>query len=299
MRLRPLLLLFLLFALLAPPASAKDVPLPAPQAGDFWAYDVGGAQTGNLTVRYHGEESVMVGATDTPAFRFDWTNGGGIPGGQTNWYRKTDFAKLRVDQRDSLGLTTSYTLDEPCAEWQFPLTVGKSWNTTCTFHALGQQDLVIPSTWQVLRAETVTVPAGTFDAVVLEQNDTSAGYRSQWWFAASACLYVKEQDLDPAGAVTHTETLTSYHCGAATPTPSPTPTPSASATPTATPTASATPVATATLTLTATPTSSATASPSASASPSTTPPITRAPGPGLVLVGAGLAGGALLARKRI
>lgn len=286
--------------LLSPLALAKDVAQPAPVAGDFWAFDVGGAQSGTLNVTYNGTEPQQVGGATVQALRYEWRNGGGIVGGQTNWYAASDFGKLRVDIQDAAG-TTSYTLDSPCAEWQFPLAVGKAWNTTCTFHAAGQPDLVITSTWRVLREENVTVPAGTFDAVVLEQVDVGSGYRSQWWFSPQACYYVQEKDLDPNGATTHTEALRSYHCAA--PAATPVGTTPASSTP-----ASSTPAASTPASSTSSGSTPASSSPAASTPAGSTPasgtpeggasPTAKSPAPGAALVAAAIAGAAILLARR-
>ncbi|MGZ4119334.1 MAG: hypothetical protein ACXVQ6_04700 [Actinomycetota bacterium] len=87
--------------------------------------------------------------------------------------------------------TTQDTYKPPAARYKVPFTVGQTWTT----HAV-TEDRTEDATGTVLRAETVTVPAGTFSTYVVELRGTFTGsqsgsFSSLTWFAPSIHTWVR------------------------------------------------------------------------------------------------------------
>ena len=313
MRAQALALLAIL--LLAPAAlaqAATSMPLPAPTAEARWSYDTvlhaDQTVTANATTRMARVEPVDVGGQTHQAYRVETIHGGQREGETVvTWLRVSDMAKLRVAFLRPGGETV-FALDQPCAEWRFPMRVGDSWTTSCTFAQGGQPPFTIASNWSVVRAESVTVPAGTFDALVLEQRGDT--FVERWWFAPAACWWVRHESQDLDGTPRAREDLTRVEgCSPAASTPAPTAGTPAGATPTG-----ATPAGTAPTGTTpagATPTGAA-PTPTTGAPTATTPAPTRAvngatppgagdqdtPAPGLVALVAAAAVALALLRRR-
>lgn len=87
--------------------------------------------------------------------------------------------------------TTQDTYKPPAARYKLPFIVGQTWTT----HAV-TEDRTEDATGSVLRAETVTVPAGTFQTYVIEVKGTFTGsqtgtFDSLTWFAPAIHTWVK------------------------------------------------------------------------------------------------------------
>lgn len=264
---RSVILLVLAILVLSPLAAASaSLAQPTWTAGDSWTRATqfprsdGTLVNGTLTDVVVGRESASAGgsfdAWNVTSYR--QTSGEATSSFDVTWYRASDLAKLRVFNGGNTSYETTYSLDEPCRELQFPLEVGKTWATTCVFHGSDGNDMTIPSTWKVDREEDVTVPAGTFHAVILQQVEPS-GYVSSWWWGAAACSFVKSLVTDPQGKTVESNVLTAYRCAnaPAPATPTPASTPPASSTPAgSTPPSGTTPTTTSTSGAEPTPTTS-------------------------------------------
>ncbi len=124
----------------------------------------------------------------------------------------------------TIGISGSFTLTTSEIEgtWGFPLDVGKRGSVTTTSSAslqLEQQDSLFPdiepiagtsnTTFEVLRTEDVSVEAGSFEALVIEQeieNETGL----LLYYAPQIGNYAKMEILDSEGSVTATMELASY-----------------------------------------------------------------------------------------
>lgn len=302
---------FLLLAL-TPFAVAKDVPLPAIPEGATWTYattltgPAGGSTTANATVTVASDNVTVGGGSTFAAYRFRAVYDGARQGEtETIWYAKETMSKLRHARTSESG-PTDYTAQAPCAEWQFPMSVGKTWSSTCTLQS-GADTFTYSAAWKVLREETVQVPAGSFAALVVEENDTD-GARSLYWFAPDACSYVQMQSFAPNGAMVESHRLATRTC---TPTSAPVGTTPASSTPASSTPPSSTPPSSTPASSTPASTGGATtpagSTPSGTSPASSTPendtildePATRTPGPGVAvaLVAVGAAAVLLGSRK--
>jgi hypothetical protein len=121
----------------------------------------------------------------------------------------------RVSSYDSNGRVTGYTVVHPtgtvsCQYSDFsaarpsPLHVGDSWSYTYTFTCSDQGPVQYTVAGQVLSAESVTVPAGTFDA--LKISDTVS------WTSTTNEHVVESNTrwVDPANAFFTLQTQTTY-----------------------------------------------------------------------------------------
>lgn len=161
----------------------SPVPAPILQPGDTWQWE--DEKGGNWTRRY-------VGQTDEGLFeRQD------RPRGARFFYDHEH--TLRKVYRDGIWITEA-NLDFPLIGKPvlvFPLQVGKSWSSqTFAREATGGSTWTYNQTFTVLGCEQVTVPAGTFSAVVIEEEQRIFGGRPgdgvrTWWYAPEVKYFVK------------------------------------------------------------------------------------------------------------
>jgi hypothetical protein len=241
--LRSLVPLLLLLAL-TPVADAKGMALPSPTAGDFFdmtttiAVPGMGAQSAVIHSTIDGRESITSNGTSYDSWRSTTTYDSNISAGgmsiRTNtnaksWIRASDGAIITSASTTQSTSDSPYfpgstshantTYAPPCAQMQWPLEVGKAWTSTCTStttsstsgtgasgpHTTTQTTV---SNYTILRAESVTVAAGTFDAFVLK-TVTNGTATYQWW-SPKACTAVKTS-FDESGG-NYTAELKAYRC---------------------------------------------------------------------------------------
>ena len=78
--------------------------------------------------------------------------------------------------------------------YNWPIWVGKQWLASYTYTDHVQRKTISPvvRNWQVLAYESVTVPAGTFDAYVLEGAPVpQQGWKRQLWYVPELGMHVK------------------------------------------------------------------------------------------------------------
>jgi hypothetical protein len=196
-------------------AAATTMPMPAWSVGDFWLSDVTtpGVSGGLTNESIAGTETVTVAGTAHEAWNVTTERESSTqpPQRDASDYDKATLLKLRVVSAWDSPSPTTFTLDAPCPEPRLPFSVGDTWQTSCRFTPSdpSQPPFTVNSTWKALRAESVTVPAGTFDAVVLTQDDGS-GYVSTWWWAPAAGNAVKYETRDANGTVVDAGALREY-----------------------------------------------------------------------------------------
>jgi hypothetical protein len=109
-------------------------------------------------------------------------------GEEESFYRKTDLALVR-EVRD--GGTVSHQPPRPQFSW--PLTVGKAWE-----QVVSREDRTARTSrettwaWEVQGEESVTVPAGTFQAVkIVARNKRGGSLIYEMWYAPDVKLWVR------------------------------------------------------------------------------------------------------------
>ena len=241
---------------LLPPASAASAEAPTLSLRDNW--DTMTVLAGeavpptNARTTVDGIEAVQAGGALHDAVRTVTTqvlaqDVGGVATTSTvtvtSWLRDSDGAILKRVIRTSTGVTglpaqetlTETIYDAPCAQYAWPLEVGKAWTSTCsstttTTTALGAPTtapLVETQSWKVVAEESRTVVAGTFHTFVIEQR-LADGTLVRAWYAPAACNVVRSESFGPSGAPLTATELSGYTCRAAeakatAPPPSPTP----------------------------------------------------------------------------
>ncbi|MEA3201689.1 MAG: hypothetical protein QOE90_3117 [Thermoplasmata archaeon] len=232
--LAPLLLLAVLTLPFASAALVVDAP-PVPKSGDYQVLhgtvEIPGTGSGTIdtTTTYAGTESVTVGGHAYDAVKaasHTVSNFTGSAGGQpisqsatsdtTAWTRVDDFASLK-SVSTSRGQTTTTEYNPPCATFQYPMSVGKTWTVDCTITTTSpsgqQQTKTTHGVYTVAREEKITVAAGTFDALVIEATTNNVTLNS--WYAPDACGFVKAESPNPQGGSTVTLELQGYKCNGA------------------------------------------------------------------------------------
>lgn len=206
-------LAILLFAGLVPTGTAQSDPWTlAP--GDTWTYrgvwtygETSMAAEETREVEAH--ETIDVGGEPMAALRVGSTffmgdETGGTRTEDQTWVDPTNLALLRswnrarptVGGEEQPASETLTTYDEPCEQYVWPLVVGERWTRTCTKHhsdpqrAGGGESTVAETTVaEVVGSERVTVPAGTFETVVVRRTTDEGTLRE--WLSAEACGVVR------------------------------------------------------------------------------------------------------------
>ena len=244
--------------------------------------------------------------TDTDPGTFRWSESTTSPTGVTTedtTERLSDGAALESvshfepsNTSHEAPFDSKMVYDAPCIHYAWPLDVGKNWTSICSFTSNGtgmpSEHVAQTTHYAVTREERITVPAGTFDAFVIEASQAgSSGWTE--WYSPTACSHAKVVGNDPQFG--YTTTLAQYDCSGAPNDPN-------SPSNVTAPTTRALPTATTTTGETTTPSTTAVAT------TPTTPPATNdsnvnvahrnQPAPGTALILAGVAAVALLARRK-
>ncbi len=213
-----------------------SIPAPILEAGDTWRWqDEKGA---NWYLRY-------IRRTDDGLFEKEPRVGG------PSFYYDTAHT-LRKVFRDGQWITdeTVDYRDIGKPPLVFPLSPGKTWSHTLLARSVDGVILTYSRSYTVVRCETVTVPAGAFFAVVIEEyiSTTSWSGKRLWWYAPEVKYFVKLEHKEPRRfwSAFQDWQLTSYQITppptrVAVPSPSVSPAPPPSGTPSPSPTASNTP----------------------------------------------------------
>lgn len=192
------------------------------EVGDRWAYRMTGSGYDSSTTSRvtaiedrHGARSYRIeGEVTTTAEGTEST------GESTTWTRVSDGATVEVQvvthlayAGSSFDATSTTVFDPPCGNLQWPLTVGKTWATTCqatTTTSGGQpQTSTSTTTFAVEASERVTVAAGSFDAFRIRVS--ADGTASTQWVSATVCGGAVKTMTNAQGT-TVTMELQSYAC---------------------------------------------------------------------------------------
>jgi hypothetical protein len=117
--------------------------------------------------------------------------------------------------RHPLTNGSTYTFSPPYPAYEFPLVAGKTWNGTTRSHDLATgRDFEVRYSASVVGWERVTVPAGTFDAIVIER----AVYDGYWDYTRAQSNIREREWYAPAlGRVVRKEGRSDYlekmNCG--------------------------------------------------------------------------------------
>lgn len=254
-----LALVLVAVAAFAAVAAAKSAPRPETTAGDYWetkfTTPTAGGETvivsrntiaGNEAVTVEGETYAAVKSVAKSTSTTTVSAGGSTftlssVTDTESWSRASDGAMLRVKSTTTSTnpfggggpqtTTTDTIYSPPCLTYEFPIEVGDAWESAChskttTNGQTTESDQTMA--YRALREETVTVPAGSFDAIVVA-NGTGEQFLSYW--APKACAPVRTVVSSSAGSFSID--LQSYQCAksggftsgsSSTPTPTPTPT---------------------------------------------------------------------------
>lgn len=239
MRHAPLLVASVLL-LAAPAAAARSAAVPTLSPGDFWETTFEtttgqGKLSSTTRTEIVGPEEITVDGTKHDAVKSSSRTSSTTTAGQagvtfqlttttdaTSWFRASDGATIKVVSTSTSSSpfggapTTTQTeivYSPPCAMYEYPLEVGRQWTTTCTAKVTsnGQTTESKESySYRALREESVTVAAGTFDAIVLA-NGTDDSALTHW--APKACGPVRTT-AKSSGASFNVD-LKSYKCAKA------------------------------------------------------------------------------------
>lgn len=151
-------------------------------------------------LEYHRKSSGSYGNFDD---RVVWNHRETTWQGQTVMFSESPQAGIQVFERKNKGMVATLTRQEkpvlsyaPPITYRWPMQVGDSWTTDhkITVHATGK---VLPLTisYKIEGYESVTVPAGTFNAYKVVMADSN-GEVQQVWVAPADSLSAVKRILD-------------------------------------------------------------------------------------------------------
>jgi hypothetical protein len=177
----------------APRIRAEVTPLPVWRPGDRWAYVwTSGTEQGSKTIEVREVKAVngvryyVVRNTQAEADQY-WTM-------DLHWAASVREAKVQARM----------VPPEPWFMW--PLRVGQQWQHRGNFEQVGSTQRA-DDAFAVVGAETVDVPAGTFEALKVTRTGTG-GDSDQYWYAPEVRSYVRW--IGRRGSVDFEERLSEY-----------------------------------------------------------------------------------------
>ena len=136
------------------PALAQTANSPAVAPGDRWVYQTGIGQQ-SLTVNKVETDGTIVGQIESPSL-----------GGQE--IRFTKDWNVVMQPQDLAGQTVFLRYNPPvCVMPPSPWSVGQTWSCASKFD-LGNRVGIVEVSGKIEAMEKITVPAGTFDAIVIQ-----------------------------------------------------------------------------------------------------------------------------------
>lgn len=199
------------------PAAALVAQPPILTVGDYWASKVvqspdAQAVTMNQTVRVVAlDESVIVGGTRQASHLLEKTLTGATGAGPmtrvVRVWERADGTQLRANLTQTVGdgddASTAYLdvyFGAPCAQMPWPMRLDARLETQCTTYEVSAVSNVTQESFYDIRVEgveSVTVPAGTFEAFRLNftarfgANNAPVSH-TRWW-APAACGEIKSE----------------------------------------------------------------------------------------------------------
>jgi hypothetical protein len=177
---------FIIFLITSSPSLVGgDSEKPDWEVGDKWNYDMSVmGMSVPVTYKVSDITSIDVNGTDYDVYDMEIKGTGGT---QHMYYLTSDLALVKT-QIPSMGgdspMISSY--DPPKIEFDFPLAVGKTWNSTSIQSVTGggfdPANLTLIETYNVVRMESITVEAGTFECYRIESmNDNELITTTRWY----------------------------------------------------------------------------------------------------------------------
>jgi hypothetical protein len=171
-------------------ASLKEALLPVWKVGDEWAYRYEGAAASGTYVWSIVRAEVMDGF-DCYVIK---------TGEREIFFRKHDLATVR----ELVGGVVVRRDVPPRLHYQWPLVVGSKWQQDLTFENWrDKQTSSLSLSWEVVGAEDVTVPAGTFKTLkIVSRNERTSRPYYEIWYAPDVKQFVKIHEWREAGEQT-------------------------------------------------------------------------------------------------
>ncbi len=223
-----------------PPLAHSDAVNPLLEVGDHWKYNIqssfpsqGFTLQGTMTMTISSEENVTLQSGTYESFKMQVSQSGTVSGvvsgtwtsSGTVYARKSDLAGLKASlyQVITIGITiTQYidtSLDSPDRTYDFPLSVGKTWTETTTSRVNFTQVLstggrnsrlttnTTTTTYSVLRAETLTLTAGTFETLVIHHSDNLGSFGDEYYSTQAGNSVKTTRSDSTTGSATNTDLI--------------------------------------------------------------------------------------------
>jgi len=176
-------------------SGVETVSTPVWQVGDEWNYT-----SSNMTAKMivTGTETVSVGGVNYDCYVVASTIVSSTYGSSnsTGYFQRSTLTNVKTVAISTYG-TSTITYDPPMDVFGFPLYVGKNWSvtTTETTQSNGYSNSDVKTyTFTCLAKETITVPAGTFEAYKIRQQESgSLDYTINYYAPEVGCIAKWEQ----------------------------------------------------------------------------------------------------------
>jgi hypothetical protein len=199
------------------PVVISDAELPEWEVGDKWSYET---PYYGLTLEERREvtniTTINVNGTNYDVYVLQ-TTASSLPWGDFtsyNYISISNMALVRTMVIWSYGTNGTETItiyQPPLENFDFPLSVGKTWTSTYTSSQYDETTGYINWTetlyYQVTGTEKIKVKAGTFKCYVIEESNEWGDISQRTWYSSEVKNSVKKEDI---GRITIEKQLTSY-----------------------------------------------------------------------------------------
>ncbi len=184
-----------------------DGEKPEWEIGDQWKYDMTVLGfSGTVTHEVSDITSINVKGTDYDVYDMEVKGSGGV---QHMYYLISDLAIVKTET-PTMGtdppLVNSY--DPPKEDFNFPLTVEKTWNSSYTQFISGgglePVNITFVETYTAVTIESITVKAGTFECYRIESYDDREYANTTRWYSEEVRNVVKSE-VNMSGIATEME----------------------------------------------------------------------------------------------
>ncbi len=174
-----------------------DSEKPDWKVGDEWKYDMT-VMGMNVKVTHKVSEitNINVNGTDYEVFHIEVIGSGGT---KHMYYTKSDLSLVKMEV-PSTAVSSSFTItyDPPKKEFDFPLVVGKTWNSTYTetIHSdeYGLINVTGTEYYSVVEIESITIKAGTFECYRIESHDDHGFINTTRWYSEDVKYFIKSSE---------------------------------------------------------------------------------------------------------
>ncbi len=191
-----------------------DSDTPEWEVGNEWKYEMTVMDIkGNVTHKVSEITNINVNGTNYEVYHIEVIGSGGK---EHLYYTISDFSLVKMEvPSTAVSSSLTFTYYPPKKEFDFPLVIEKSWNSTYNMTIYSGEsdpaDVTMNEAYSVTKIESLTIKAGTFECYRIESLDRYESVHTTRWYSEEVKNVVKSS-VNMSGMITEME-LVSYSSG--------------------------------------------------------------------------------------